>query len=111
MPDEMTSIARKMLAEAEIQDCPGAYSATGHSTNNISIIHQQVRCINLAWALVKLRKVKHGSVVGIVGGCFSGMMLAVSLAIQRRCIVYIYEKESQLLQRFRRSPYRFISTN
>jgi hypothetical protein len=57
-----------MLGEAEIKDCPGAYSATGHSTNNISIIHQQVRCINLTWALVKMRKVKHGSVVGIVGG-------------------------------------------
>jgi NADPH-dependent 2,4-dienoyl-CoA reductase/sulfur reductase-like enzyme len=111
MPDELNSIARKMIAEAKIQDCPGAYSATGHSTNNISIIHQQVRCINLAWALVKLRKVKHGSVVGIVGGGFSGLMLAVSLAIQRRCIVYIYEKDPRPLQRFRHSPYRYISTN
>ena len=64
------------------------YSATGHSTDNISILHQQVRCTNLAWALVRLRHVKYGSVVGIVGGSFSGLMLAVSLALQRRCIVY-----------------------
>jgi hypothetical protein len=111
MSDELASIARKLIAEAKIQECPNAYSATGHSTNNISIIHQQVRCINLAWALVNLRKVKHGSVVAIVGDCFSGLMLAVSLAVQRRCIVYIYEKEALPLQRFRRSPYRFISTN
>jgi hypothetical protein len=111
MSESVTKMAREMLREARIEGCPGAYVATGHSTDNISIIHQQVRCINLSWALVRLRKIKHGSVVGIVGGSFSGLMLAVSLAVQRRCIVYIYEKEPRLLNRFRRSPYRYINTN
>lgn len=66
------SIARKMLKGAEINGCPRAYSATGHSTDNISILHQQARCINLSWALVRMRHVRHGSVVGIVGGVASG---------------------------------------
>jgi hypothetical protein len=107
----LRSDALNMLREARIEKCPGAYSATGRSRNNISILHQQARCINLSWALVRTGEVMNGSVVGIVGGGFSALTLAVSLAIQKRCIVYIYEKEERLLDRFRRSPYRYISTN
>jgi hypothetical protein len=107
----LTTIAKAMLNEAQLLGCPGAYVATGYSSDNISILHQQVRAANLSWALMKLRKVKHGSVVGIVGGGFSGIMTAVSLAVQRRCIVYIFEKNEWLLERFRNSHSRFISTN
>jgi len=103
--------ATGMLDEAQLRRCPGAYVATGYSNDNISILHQQVRAANLAWALTRLNKVKHGSVVAIVGGSFSGLMIAVSLAVQRRCIVHIYEKADRLLDRFRNSHSRFISVN
>ena len=69
----LRSVALNMLREARIEKCPGAYSATGHSRANISILHQQARCINLSWALVRTGQVKNGSVVGIVGGGFSAL--------------------------------------
>jgi hypothetical protein len=75
------------------------------------VAHQQARCLNLAWALVRARKVQHGSVVAVVGGGFSGMMLSLALALQRRCIVYVLEKERRLLHNFRSSPFRYLSPN
>jgi hypothetical protein len=107
---ELGSTASNMLTQAKLEGC-NAYSVTANTNPNISILHQQIRCINLAWALTHTRHVKHGSIVGIVGGSFSGMMMAVCLAIQRRCIIYIYEKESRLLDRFRFSHYRFVDPN
>ncbi|MBA7473273.1 hypothetical protein ES707_08608 [subsurface metagenome] len=104
-------LATAILEEATLRRCPGAYVATGYSSDNISILHQQVRAANLSWALARLNTVKHGSVVAIVGGSFSGLMIAVSLAVQRRCIVHIYEKADRLLDRFRNSHSRFISVN
>jgi hypothetical protein len=107
---ELDAIASKMLSEAKLKG-HNAYSVTPHTNPNISILYQQIRCINLAWALTHTSRVKHGSVVGVVGGSFSGIMTAVCLAVQRRCIVYIYEKEPRLLDRFRLSHYRFVDPN
>ena len=110
-PKYVASIARNCLTEAAVEGAPAVFSATGHSRQNISVAHQQVRCLNLAWALVRAKKVRHGSVVAIVGGGFSGLMLSVALALQRRCIVYLLEKERRLLHNFRSSPFRYLSPN
>lgn len=100
-----------MLAEARSSDNERIFSATGFARENISILHQQVRCSNLAWALRYTKKAKRGDVVGIVGGSFSGLMLACSLAIADDVIVYIFEKDKRLLDRFLDKSHRYLSPN
>jgi hypothetical protein len=48
----LTKIAELMLAEARSSDNQRIFSATGFARENISILHQQLRCSNLAWALL-----------------------------------------------------------
>jgi hypothetical protein len=107
----LTKIAELMLAEAQSSDQERIFSATGFAHENISILHQQVRCANLAWALRHTKKVKRGDVVAIVGGSFSGLMLACSLAIADDVIVYIFEKDKRLLNRFLDKSHRHLSPN
>ncbi len=104
-------LAKLMVAEAQSSDNDRIFSATGFARENISILHQQVRCANLAWALRYTKKVGRGDVIAIVGGSFSGLMLACSLAIAEDVIVYIFEKQSRLLDRFLDKSHRHISPN
>jgi hypothetical protein len=67
----LDKLAAAMLAEATSTTSPHVLSATGFARENISIVHQQRRATNLAWALSRTRKVTPGSVVGIVGASFS----------------------------------------
>jgi hypothetical protein len=107
----LARIAELMLAEAQSSDNDRIFSATGFARENISILHQQVRCSNLAWALRHQKKVMRGDVVAIVGGSFSGLMLACSLAIADDVIVYIFEKDKRLLNRFLDKSHRHLSPN
>ncbi|TPG56586.1 hypothetical protein [Sphingomonas glacialis] len=105
----LNGMADEMLGEARATGFERVYSATGFSQQNISIVHQQVRCANLAWALHKRRKLGKGDVVAIIGGSFSGLMLACSLAVASDVIVYIVEKERRLLDRFLDKSQRYLS--
>src|SRR5690606_32411887 len=98
-------------AEARSEKSERVLSSNGFSSTSISILHQQVRCANLAWALKFTGRLKPGHVIGIVGGSFSGMMLASALAMCNDVIVYIFEKERRLMQRFLDKSHRFISPN
>lgn len=111
-PDDVAALdelADRMLAEAVSETDARIFSATGFAKHNISIVHQQNRCVNLAWALNWRKRVGPGDVVAIVGGSFSGLMLAVSLALTSNAIVYILEKEDRLLPRFRDKGNRHLS--
>lgn len=103
--------AALMLAEAQSKESDRIFSASGFARENISILHQQLRCSNLAWALSHAKKVKRGDVVAIVGGSFSGLMLACLLAIADDLIVYVFEKEKRLLNRFLDKSHRYLSPN
>ncbi|WEK44297.1 MAG: hypothetical protein P0Y64_05675 [Candidatus Sphingomonas colombiensis] len=105
----LDELADRMLAEAASKTDARIFSATGFAKHNISIVHQQNRCANLAWALNWRKRVGPGDVVAIVGGSFSGLMLAVSLALTSNAIVYILEKEDRLLPRFRDKGNRHLS--
>ncbi|MGM4915030.1 hypothetical protein [Rhizobium sp. 768_B6_N1_8] len=107
----LNRIAEDMLGEARAIGHARVYSATGFSQQNISIAHQQTRCTNLAWALRRRAKVRKADVVAIVGGAFSGIMLACSLAIADDIIVYVIEKDYRLLNRFLDKSHRFLSQN
>lgn len=105
----LDELADRMLAEAVSETDARIFSATGFARHNISIVHQQNRCVNLAWALNWRKRVGPGDVVAIVGGSFSGLMLAVSLALTSNAVVYIIEKEDRLLPRFRDKGHRHLS--
>ena len=65
----------------------------------------------MAWALKYTGQIKTGDVIGIVGGSFSGLMLATALALCNNVIVYVFEKERRLMQRFLDKSHRFIAPN
>jgi hypothetical protein len=100
-----------MVEEAQAAGNDRIFSATGLGREHISIVHQQVRCTNLAWALGHTKKIGRGDVVAIIGGSFSGLMLAVSIAVADGAIVCIFEKESCLLHRFLDKGHRHLSPN
>lgn len=107
----LNSLADEMLEEARAAGHRHIYSASGFSQQNISIVHQQVRCANLAWALRQRRLLQKGDAVAIVGGSFSGLVLACSIALADDVIVYIIEKEPRLLHRFLDKSHRYLSPN
>jgi len=106
---DLDFLASKMIAEATSSTSPHILSVTGFARKNISIIHQQRRAANLAWALSHTGRVGAGDVVGVVGGSFSGLMIAVILSMVNNAIVYIFEKEDRLLQRFLDKAHRHLS--
>lgn len=103
--------AGHMIGEAQAAGNDRIFSATGFAREDISIVHQQLRCANLAWALSHTKRVKRGDVVAIIGGSFSGIMLAAALAIADDVIIYIFEKEKRLLDRFLDKSHRHLSPN
>ena len=108
---QLDTLATEMITESQDhRDCR-IFSASGFAKENISILHQQMRCINLAWALRHTKRVKPGNVVAIIGGSFSGLMLAVALAISEDTIVYIFEENERLLHNFRDKSHRYLSPN
>lgn len=107
----LDALAVNMITEASSAESPAILSATGFARENISILHQQIRATNLAWALGWTKRVGPGDTVAIVGGSFSGMMLAVILALVNDAIVLVFEKEDELFARFRDKGHRHLSTN
>jgi hypothetical protein len=108
---ELDQLAKNMIDEATSIDNPKIFSANGFAHENISIMHQQIRATNLAWALGWTGRVKPGDTIAVVGGSFSGMTLAVILALVNDAIVLVFEKESELFARFRDKSHRHLSTN
>jgi hypothetical protein len=49
-----------MIKEAQAAGNDRIFSASGFARENISILHQQVRCTNLAWALSHTKRIKRG---------------------------------------------------
>ncbi|GEM_PF-6340425 len=102
-------IASSMIAQATATADPRILAAHGFARRDISIVHQQLRSANLAWALNHSGRVSPGSVVGVIGGSFSGLMLAVGLALRSRAIVYLFEQSGDLLARFSDKAHRHLS--
>ncbi|MGO9232692.1 MAG: hypothetical protein ACLP4V_00835 [Methylocella sp.] len=84
------------------------YSATFFARRNISIVDQQIRSFNLCYGLSESRQLKKSSHVAIVGCGVSGMTCAVALAVLADCMVYVFERETTLLRKFREAGFRYI---
>ena len=107
----LDALAAGMIGEARSTLSPRILSSNGFSNSYISILLEQVRCAYLAWALKYTGQIKTGDVIGIVGGSFSGLMLATALALCNNVIVYVFEKERRLMHRFLDKSHRFIAPN
>lgn len=106
---DLSQLAEAMVAQARSAQDARMLAAHGYVRHDISIVHQQLRCANLAWALDHVGLVTPGTVVGVVGGSFSGLMLAVSLALRSDAIVYLFEQSPRLLDRFLEKANRHLS--
>ncbi len=105
------ALAKLMLAEAQDASINHLFNATGFALRNISIVHQQIRCNNLSWALAKNGHLPAGTRVGVIGGGFSAMTIASSIALQNDVIVYILNDGESLPSRMRNKGDIFLSPN
>lgn len=85
------TIRRSMLAP----NCKNIY-ALGNFASRITIYSQQIRALNLVWALHKTGKVSSSSTIGIVGGGIAGLTTAAALVVKGYKVV-IFEKNKELM--------------
>ena len=96
-----------VLAKSETE-WPNVYSSNFFAKRFISIVDQQTRCFNICWALKASRRINKSSHVAVIGCGVSGMTCAVGLAMLCDCVVYVFEKNSRLLDRFWGAGFRYI---
>lgn len=77
----------------------------GPPSGRLSFLSQQVRAMNLVWALGKKSIVAPGKAVGVVGGGIAGLSAAVTLRA-KGCHVTVYERSKALLHRQRGATHR-----
>lgn len=98
-----------MIAEATSTESLNIRTATGFARENIDHAPADPRYQSRLGA--GTGRVEASDTVAIVGGSFSGMMLAVALALANDAIVLVFEKEDALFARFRKKGHRHLSTN
>lgn len=79
------------------------------SEGKITIHSQQIRALNLAYALSETKKVSEGTRVAIIGAGFSGIMLAAALT-RTGCFMDLFDEHEGILDMQRRSD-RFVHPN
>lgn len=99
-------VADVILASAQVEreDTDRMY-CVGPPSGRLSFMSQQVRAMNLVWALGQKGKIKPGSTVGVVGGGIAGLSAAMTLRALR-CHVTVFEKSLALLHRQRAATHR-----
>jgi hypothetical protein len=104
---EEQDIWERVLTDSE-SNIKNVYSATFFAHRNISIVDQQIRSFNLCYGLSKSGRLNKNSHVAIIGCGISGMTCAVALAVLHDCTVYVFERETTLLRKFREAGFRYI---
>ncbi|UPJ79495.1 MULTISPECIES: NAD(P)-binding protein [unclassified Bradyrhizobium] len=101
----------RRVLEAATTEYENVYSASFFARQNISIVDQQQRALKLCYALSHLPegKITNRSHIGIVGAGFAGLTCAVALAMRHNCTVSIFERDGELLKKFREASFRYIS--
>jgi hypothetical protein len=99
-------IAEVILASARVErrETDRLY-CVGPPSGRLSFMSQQMRAMNLVWALGKTGKIEPGMKVGVVGGGIAGLTAAMTLRAQR-CHVTVYEKSKAVLHRQRGATHR-----
>jgi hypothetical protein len=104
-PPRYASILSHMSTRSE----KGLY-VIGSYDSRVTIYSQQIRALNLVYALSHSGVIAKGTSVAIVGGGVSGMTAAVALG-SLDCGVSIFERQSDLLHLFRGCHTRFVHPN
>lgn len=106
--EELTKL---ILTEASCRGRTSIFNSTGFCKSDLSVFHQQQRCLALAWALHHQKIVTDQSIVAVVGGSFSGIVVASALTLMCQCVVYLFEQENRLLSLHQGSAFRYINPN
>jgi Pyridine nucleotide-disulphide oxidoreductase len=87
--------AARVLAQCEV---PGkcAWYLLGCRETRVTLYSQQVRALNLAWALRKAGKLIPGTQVVVIGGGAAGLTVAAALS-QLNAVVTVLEQEASVL--------------
>jgi hypothetical protein len=101
---------KRVLADAETS-IENVYASTFFARRHISIIDQQTRSLHLCRALSESGRITASTRVAIIGASYSGMMCAVALAMRHDCIIHVFERDGELLKRFREGGFRYIHPN
>lgn len=80
----------------------------GTFESRITIYSQQIRAINLIYSLHKIKALKEGESIGIVGGGVAGITTAYLLAVLGYKDITVYEKRKNLLAVWRKCQARLI---
>jgi len=105
--DEEKYWCEEILKAAESR-IPGCFSASFFQMQNISIVDQQARSLNLSYALTRLKRVSQKSHVAVIGGGVSGLTCAAALALASNCMVYVFERDEMLMRKFREAGFRYF---
>jgi hypothetical protein len=101
---------KRVLDDAETS-IKNMYASTFFARRHISIVDQQTRCLHLCRALSESGKITTSTRIAIIGASYSGMMCAVALAMRHDCIIHVFERDGELLKRFREGGFRYIHPN
>lgn len=97
-PSRADGVAERYRVEAR----PRLY-ALGNFDQRVTVLSQQIRALNLAWALVEsgrlpTRAGEEAAKVAVIGGGFAGLTLAAALMQKRcRCEITVFEERDTLL--------------
>lgn len=100
------SIPATIIERMKIPDLPGLFHI-GCNAIRVTVYSQQVRSLNLAWALKEEDLIHDGSRVAIIGSGAAGLTAALALG-RLGCAVTIFEREERILSRFRGNTHRFL---
>ena len=94
--------AEDVVQHMEVPGDSGLY-VLGCFERRVTLLSQQVRALNLVYALCETGRLQEGSNLLVVGGGAAGMTVAVAAA-RRGCQVTLLEKAPVLLPLFRSKP-------
>ncbi len=102
-----SNYAENVIQAASVKKFNQVYYVNAFASFDISITAQRRRALNLGWALCQNNIVKNKSIIAVVGAGFSGLAIAVELALLKRCVVILIEKEKPF-RHFNQSAFRYI---
>src|ERR1700744_2568054 len=102
--NKSSDLAQATIDSAAIDNLPGVY-LIGNYAGRINFYAQQIRALNLIWALFTSGKIKAGDRVAVIGGGVAGVTAAVGL-FQKEAAPVIFERHRNLFPYQRDSAVR-----
>lgn len=100
------TIAQQIVDASAVSALPNTYVLGTHA-KRVNFVSQQIRAMNLIWALEKTGNVKKGDHVCVIGCGLSGLTAAASLRT-KGCKVTLYDKKPELLNDQRYAHHRYV---